>query len=63
MQPADVLSRPARPPDLTLTYGRPDLVADLWLPPADPAQAAVPLIVFLSFQRFFVQGITAGAVK
>jgi acetyl esterase/lipase len=47
MQPADVLSRPARPPDLTLTYGRPDLVADLWLPAADPAPAAAPLIVFL----------------
>jgi acetyl esterase/lipase len=47
MQPADVLSRPARPSDLTLTYGRPDLVADLWLPPAGPAQVAGPLIVFL----------------
>ena len=47
MQPADVLSRPARPPDLTLTYGRPDLVADLFLPPADPGAAGVPLIVFL----------------
>ena len=47
MQPADVLSRPARSPDLTLTYGRPDLVADLFLPPADRARAAAPLIVFL----------------
>ena len=47
MQPADVLSRPARPPDVTLTYGRPDLVADLFLPPVDPGPAAAPLIVFL----------------
>jgi acetyl esterase/lipase len=47
MRPADVLSRPARPPDLTLTYGRPDQVADLFLPPADRGPAAAPLVVFL----------------
>jgi acetyl esterase/lipase len=47
MQPAGVLSRPARPPDLVLTYGRPDLVADVFLPPAGPGPAAAPLIVFL----------------
>jgi acetyl esterase/lipase len=47
MQPADVLSRPARPPDLTLTYGRSDLVADLFLPPAGRGPAAAPLVVFL----------------
>jgi len=46
MQPADVLSRPARPPDLELSYGRPDQVADLWLPPGHVPDAA-PLIVFL----------------
>jgi acetyl esterase/lipase len=47
MQSADVLSRPARPPDLTLTYGRPDLLADLFLPPAGHGPAAAPLIVFV----------------
>jgi len=45
MQPADVLSRPARQPDLELCYGRPDQVADLWLPPASRAPA--PLVIFL----------------
>lgn len=50
MQSSDVLSRSARPPDHTLTYGPlPDHVADLWLPPGDSAQRATqwPLIVFL----------------
>jgi acetyl esterase/lipase len=50
MQPADVLSRSARPPDLTLSYGPlADHVADLWLPPADgPARGdRWPLILFL----------------
>jgi acetyl esterase/lipase len=46
MQPADVLSRRARPPDLALRYGPEDQAADLWLPPHGwhgPAQ----LILFL----------------
>lgn len=45
MQPADVLSRPARRPDLELRYGRDDQVADLWLPQAGPGPA--PLVLFL----------------
>jgi dipeptidyl aminopeptidase/acylaminoacyl peptidase len=40
MQPADVLSRPARPPDLALRYGPEDEVADLWLPPGGTAGPA-----------------------
>jgi acetyl esterase/lipase len=50
MQPPDVLTRPARQPDLTLSYGAlDDHVADLWLPSAGPADGAAgwPLIVFL----------------
>jgi acetyl esterase/lipase len=50
MQPSDVLSRPSRPPDLTLSYGSlADHVADLWLPPADgPRRAGQwPLVLFL----------------
>jgi acetyl esterase/lipase len=49
MQQADVLSRPSRRPDQTLSYGPlADHVADLWLPPATAARtAAAPLIVFL----------------
>jgi dipeptidyl aminopeptidase/acylaminoacyl peptidase len=47
MQSADVLSRLARPPDVVLSYGRPDQIADLWLPPAGTAPGPVPLIVFL----------------
>jgi dipeptidyl aminopeptidase/acylaminoacyl peptidase len=46
MQPADVLSRRARPPDLALRYGPEGQQADLWLPPGragSPAQ----LILFL----------------
>jgi acetyl esterase/lipase len=44
MQPANVLSRLARPPDLALRYGPQDQPADLWLPPGTgPAQ----LIFFL----------------
>jgi len=46
MQPADVLSRPARPPDLTLRYGLEDQAADLWLPP-DDTKGPAPLILFL----------------
>jgi acetyl esterase/lipase len=39
----DVLSRPARPPDLTVGYGpRPDHLADVRLP---PSQAPAPLLV------------------
>src|SRR5215469_8615919 len=38
--PADVLTRPGRPPDLVLHYGdEPDHVADLHLPPADSPDA------------------------
>jgi len=50
MQSTDVLSRSARSPDLTLTYGPlPGHVADLWLPPGDGTPHAIqwPLIVFL----------------
>jgi acetyl esterase/lipase len=53
MQPADVLSRSSRPPDLTLSYGsHADHVADLWLPPADASRperpdGQWPLILFL----------------
>jgi acetyl esterase/lipase len=50
MQSTDVLSRSARSPDLTLTYGPlPGHVADLWLPPGDgtPHASQWPLIVFL----------------
>jgi acetyl esterase/lipase len=46
MQAGDVLSRPARRPDLELCYGRDDQVADLWLPPAGAGPAA-PLVLFL----------------
>jgi acetyl esterase/lipase len=46
MQAADVLSRPARRPDLELCYGRDDQIADLWLPPAG-GQPAAPLVLFL----------------
>jgi acetyl esterase/lipase len=46
MQAADVLSRPARRPDLELCFGRDDQVADLWLPPDSPRLAA-PLVLFL----------------
>jgi acetyl esterase/lipase len=45
MQPADVLSRPARPADLTISYGREDQEAGLWLPPA--AESAAALVLFL----------------
>lgn len=42
--PDDVLTRPAPPPDVTLTYGpEPDHVADLRLPPSP----AGPLVIFL----------------
>jgi acetyl esterase/lipase len=44
MRPADVLSRPARPADRTLCYGREDQVADLWLPPGHRPAA---LVLFL----------------
>jgi acetyl esterase/lipase len=50
MQSTDVLSRSARSPDFTLTYGPlPGHVADLWLPPGDgtPHASQWPLIVFL----------------
>jgi acetyl esterase/lipase len=50
MQSAGVLSRSARPPDLTLSYGPlPDHVADVWLPPGECPQSTGqwPLIVFL----------------
>ena len=46
MQPADVLSRPARPPDLALRYGPGDQAADLWLPP-DGTRGPAQLILFL----------------
>jgi acetyl esterase/lipase len=47
MQPADVLSRPARSPDLVMSYGdREDQVADLWLP-LRGADDAPPLVLFL----------------
>jgi acetyl esterase/lipase len=46
MQPADVLSRPARPPDLALNYGPEGQPADLWLPP-DDAEGPAQLILFL----------------
>jgi acetyl esterase/lipase len=47
MQPADVLSRPARAPDITVSYGPlADHVADLWLPP-DEMAAPAALILFL----------------
>jgi acetyl esterase/lipase len=50
MQPADVLSRPSRPPDLTLSYGPlTEHVADVWLPLADGVRPGRqwPLILFL----------------
>jgi acetyl esterase/lipase len=54
MDPRDVLSRPAPPPDQVLLYGPgPDQVADLWLPgrPGSSAgrdrPAGAPLVVFL----------------
>jgi acetyl esterase/lipase len=46
MQPADVLTRPARPPDQSLRYGREAEVADLWLPP-DRATGPAQLVLFL----------------
>lgn len=46
MQPADVLSRPARPPDQVLRYGREDEAAGLWLPP-DGTTGPAQLVVFL----------------
>jgi len=47
MRPADVLSRPARPPDLVMSYGDgEDQVADLWLPQR-AAGVAAPLVLFL----------------
>jgi acetyl esterase/lipase len=50
MQPPHVLTRPARHPDLALSYGElDDQVADLWLPSSGPAggSAGWPLIVFV----------------
>jgi acetyl esterase/lipase len=50
MQPADVLSRSSRRPDLTVSYGPlADHVADLWLPPEERLRAAgrTSLVVFL----------------
>ncbi len=50
MQPADILSRPSRPPDLALSYGPlTDNIADLWLPPVNgPRRGGQwPLIIFL----------------
>ena len=47
---SDVLSRPAPPPDLVLTYGPgPEHVADVRLPPrpGDPPQAPAQLLIFL----------------
>lgn len=47
MQPANVLSRPARPPDRVLAYGNgEDQVADLWLPQG-AAGVTAPLVLFL----------------
>jgi acetyl esterase/lipase len=46
----DVLSRPAPPPDLVISYGPgPEHVADVRLPPARPggAETAGPLVLFL----------------
>jgi acetyl esterase/lipase len=41
-----VLSRPAPPPDLTVSYGpHPDQVADIRLPPATPTAAPAPLLL------------------
>ncbi len=37
--------------------------AGSWSPPARSCRMIVPLIVFLALQRFFVRGLTAGAVK
>jgi len=31
--------------------------------PASFVSLAIPLVVFLSFQRYFVQGLLAGSVK
>lgn len=49
MHPGDVLSRPARGPDLTLPYGTlSDQVADVWLPPVrGDRRAGLPLVLFL----------------
>jgi acetyl esterase/lipase len=49
MHPGDVLSRPAREPDLTLTYGTlADQVADVWLPPVGrDRRDGLPLVLFL----------------
>lgn len=52
-EPRDVLSRPARPPDLVIRYGQdPDHVADLRLPPRpenglQPTSRHAPLVIFL----------------
>jgi acetyl esterase/lipase len=51
MQSADVLSRPARPADLTISYGRADQDAGLWLPPAADAPAALVLFLHGGFWR------------
>jgi acetyl esterase/lipase len=48
MQPSDVLSRSARPPDLSLRYGDlPDQVADLWLPAPAAGEAPAALVLLL----------------
>ncbi len=45
--PAEILDRPAPPPDAEVRYGeRPDQVADLWRP-ADPTAPTTPLVVLL----------------
>jgi acetyl esterase/lipase len=42
--PRDILTRSARPPDLTVRYGeQPEQLADVWLPHATPA----PLVIFI----------------
>src|ERR1700689_5629917 len=51
MQPADVLSRPARPADLTISYGRQDQEAGLWLRPAADSAAALVLFLHGGFWR------------
>src|SRR3981081_2184773 len=49
MEPRDILTRPAPPPDLVLRYGPDrDHVADLRLPAVpETSQTAAPLVVFL----------------
>jgi acetyl esterase/lipase len=52
MDPREVLTRPAPPPDQVLSYGPgPDHAADLWLPVSGATegsgQPAVPLVIFL----------------